>query len=184
MYVAFIENLNFTDFEINVDSMFDGVWEKITYPGHYVVNQLAIYGYTHQYSEKREKRNPLAENPAEYLKILAEIESHCSEKDQSCGPSLSYWEREKIENSVQKVTRWAPANRFAQIIKNFVIKRKTKKPGKLTNFNVNFSQVMIFLYITHIKKLIFLHSRRINGLPSDEFELEFPQLSRAGLFRF
>ena len=126
--------------EINVDSFFDGVWEKITYPGHYVVNQLAIY----QSSEKREKRNPLAENPAEYLKILAEIESHCSEKDQSCGPSLNYWEREKIENSVQKVTRWAPANRFAQIIKNFVIKRKTKKPGKLINFNVHFSHIVTF----------------------------------------
>ena len=179
--MALLENLNFTDFEINLDSMFDGVWEKITYPGHYVLNQLAIY----QSPEKKEKRNPLAENPAEYLKILAEIESHCSEKDQSCGPSLSYWEREKIENSVNKFTRWAPANRFAQVIKNFVIKRKTKPPGKLTNFNVNFSHVMIFLYIAHIKKLMFLHSRRINGLSTrDEFELEFPELSRAGLLRF
>ena len=157
--MAFLENLIFTDLEINVDSIFDGVWEKITYPGHYVLNQLAIY----QSSEKREKRNPLAENPAEYLKILAEIESHCSEKDQSCGPSLNYWEREKIENSVQKVTRWAPANRFAQIIKNFVIKRKTKKPGKLTNFNVNFSHVVTFCISNMLKnlELIFLYSRRI-----------------------
>jgi len=116
------------DFEINVDSFFDGVWEKISYPGHYVVNQLAIY----QSSEKREKRNPLAENPAEYLKVLAEIENHCSEKDQSCGPNLNLREREKIANSVRKVTKYNPANRFAQIIKHYVIKRKTKKPGKMT----------------------------------------------------
>ena len=159
--MAFLENLNFTDFEINVDSFFDGVWEKITYPGHYVVNQLAIY----QSSEKREKRNPLAENPAEYLKILAEIESHCSEKDQSCGPNLNLREREKIANSVQKVTKYNPANRFAQIIKHYVIKRKTKKPGKLTNFNVNFSHVVTFSTISNMLKnfeLIFLHSRRIN----------------------
>jgi hypothetical protein len=123
-----------------VDSFFDGVWEKIRYPGHYVMNQLAIY----QSPEKREKRNPLAENPAEYLKILAEIESHCSEKDQSCGPSLSFWEREKIANSVQHVTKYNPANRFAQTIKHYVINRKTKKPGKLTNFNINFNHGVTF----------------------------------------
>ena len=93
-----------------------------------------------------ENGNHLAKNP-EYLKILAEIENHCFEKEQSCGPNLSYWEQQKIANSVKKFTKYNLATRFAQVIKHCAIMRKRhrklSKEGMLTNFNLSHRQLKV-----------------------------------------
>ena len=94
----------------------------LTWAGH-----IAVKG-----SFENETENYLAKNP-EYLKILAEIESQCSEKDQSCGPTLR--EKYAIDSKITKVTKFNSANQFAELVKEIVIsgKNKTTPQRRLAN---------------------------------------------------
>ena len=84
---------------------------------------LVTSNYLH-FTSGNGNENQLARNP-NYLNILADYERQCSENDQSCGPDFNCKDCE-LSKTVKKITKFNSANEFRQLVKDYVILRKSQ----------------------------------------------------------